>query len=75
MQPRNPYLCLAIVVMLGLLAVVATGGIVLANLGGRDSPSSLVAIVSTCIGALASFLVSVPRGSVGGDGNSDPRRG
>lgn len=64
-QPRNPYICLTIVVTLGLFGLMSVGGIVACALLSKDIPSALIAIASGCGGNLASFLVSVPRGSAG----------
>jgi cation transporter-like permease len=64
-MPRNPYVCLSIVLGLILIAFVGVSGLVATNLLGHDSPRDLVAIVSTAIGSLSSFLVTVPRNSVG----------
>ncbi len=61
-MPRNLWLSLTIVGMLGLVALAGTTGIVFTALSGlKQNPPELVAIVSACIGALSSFLVSVPR--------------
>lgn len=70
MQPRNPYLCLAIVVSMAVCLNVGMIGILLMGYAGKEPPTSAVALVSTAIGSLSSFLVSVPRGSAGGDGNN-----
>jgi hypothetical protein len=65
--PRNPYLCLAIVAFLGAAMLLAIGGIIVANSRGLEPSPALVALASGCVGSLSSFLVSVPRGSVGTD--------
>jgi hypothetical protein len=62
---RNPWLCLAIVIILGLMAILGVGSITLLTLYERPVPESLVALTSTACGALASFLVQPPRGSHG----------
>lgn len=74
MQPRNPWLCVSIVAFLGSGLLVGVGGIVACSLTGRDPHTSLSHIAIGCFGALASFLVAVPRGSVGygADGKSKP---
>lgn len=71
MQPRNPYLCLTIVVALAVAGLVGLVGMMGLTYAGREVPQAAVAIVSGAFGSLASFLVSVPRGSAGGDGNND----
>lgn len=65
--PRNPWICLTIVVILGLFGLLSLGGIIACSLMQRDVPSALIAIASGCGGNLASFLVSIPRGSVGAE--------
>lgn len=65
MQPRNPFICLAIVVTIGVTLLIGVAGMVLLSVNRIDVPASLVAIISTAIGSLSSFLVSVPRGSAG----------
>jgi len=72
--PRNPYICLAIVLTLGGIAAVGMLGLLVLPAVGKQAPSEVVPVVGTCIGALCSFLVSVPRGQVGGD-NRDPKEG
>ena len=67
MQPRNPWLCVSIVFIIGLMGLTSDIGILWLSMLGKDPPQSLVAIGSGAMGALASFLVSVPRGSVGYD--------
>lgn len=62
---KNPWLCLTIVGVLGMSVIVGLIGIIALALYDKQSPESLVGVVSTAIGALASFLVSIPRGSVG----------
>lgn len=72
---RNPWLCLSIVVVLGVCGLVGTAGMILLPAYGKEIPQALVAIVSGALGALSSFLVSPPRGSVGyTDGQDPPRR-
>ena len=65
MRPHNPYICLLVVGLIGAIAILGTGGIMVASMYQRDVPQALVAIVSTCLGSLASFLVSLPRGTAG----------
>lgn len=67
MVARNPYLCLAIVGCLGLCAVIGTTGIIVSGAVGRGPEPALIAIISACIGSLSSFLVGIPKGSVGVD--------
>ena len=62
---RNPWLCIVIAGTLGVVAVTGMVGLVLLPAVGVESTGPLVAIVSGCVGSLSSFLVSVPRGSVG----------
>jgi hypothetical protein len=78
---RNPYLCLAIVVGLIVTALSGTWGMVLVALNATDGPALLPALVAlgatvtTCLGSLSSFLVNVPRGSVGGPPKPDEKEG
>jgi hypothetical protein len=74
MPPRNPYLCLTIVLTLGITMLVGLGGIIMLTFADKEPPASLVAVVSGAAGSLSSFLVSVPRGSAGwGDPNTPNR--
>lgn len=76
--PRNPYLCLTIVGMLGGVMLLGMLGIVILSAMGKEPPASLVALASGAAGSLGSFLVSVPRGSAGSDSahssKSDPMK-
>jgi len=62
---RNPYLCLAIAAMLGVVGLVGLGGTVFLAYCQRPIPESLVAVTSGAVGSLSSFLVMPPRGSAG----------
>jgi hypothetical protein len=62
---RNPWLCITIVLTLGAGALLGTVGLVVLALYHVDAPQALVATVATCYGALSSFLVQPPRGSIG----------
>jgi hypothetical protein len=53
------------VAALGTAGLVGLCGIILLAYGGRPVPESLIAVVSASLGALSSFLVMPPRGSVG----------
>lgn len=64
-MPRNPYVCLAIIISLAVTLLIGTCGMVWLAVLSKEPPSALVAVVSASIGSLSSFLVSVPRGSVG----------
>jgi hypothetical protein len=64
-MPRNPYLCLTIVIILGLVSFGGLAGIFALAFAGRPVPESLIAITSGAAGSLGSFLVMPPRGSVG----------
>jgi hypothetical protein len=64
-QPRNPYLCLTIVAMLGACAALCIAGEILCAVRGVTTPGTLQLLASVCIGSLSSFLVAVPRGSTG----------
>ena len=64
---KNPYVCLTIIIILGAFGLLSLGGIIACALLNKDVPSALIAIASGCGGNLASFLVSVPRGSVGAE--------
>lgn len=65
--PKNPYVCLTIVAILGSFGLLSLAGIIACVLLGHEAPSALIAIASGCGGNLASFLVSVPRGSLGAE--------
>lgn len=67
MTPRNPYICLAIVLLLGFTVILGTGGMLFLAFHKCETPQAVVAVVSGAAGSLASFLVQVPRNSVGGD--------
>ena len=71
MQPRNPYICITIVLFMGTVSVLGLVGIFVLALFGKQSPESMITIVAGSVGALSSFLVQVPRGSVG-FGDPDP---
>lgn len=62
---RNPYLCLTIVVMLGLGGFVGLLGMIFLAYNNKSAPEALIAVCSASWGSLASFLVMPPRGSVG----------
>jgi hypothetical protein len=70
-MPRNPYVCLVIVASLGGMGIGGLVGLVLIAIFGREGPALLPALMAVgqvagqAGGALASFLVQVPRGSVG----------
>ena len=63
---RNPYLCILLVAMLGLIALGGLAGIIGLAACGKPVPESLIAIASGASGGLGSFLVMPPKGSVGG---------
>lgn len=65
MGNRNPWLCLAIVVAIAAMGLVATGGTTALAVYGREPPQILGYVIAGAIGALSSFLVSPPRGSIG----------
>lgn len=68
-QRGSPYLCLTIVGTLGLVSFLCVVGLIVADWHGHQASPALVSVIGTCVGSLASFLVSVPRGSAGvGDG-------
>jgi hypothetical protein len=56
MTQRNPYLCLAIVIAIATVALVATIGLVICAAMSRAVPESLVAIASASVGALSGAL-------------------
>lgn len=66
MQPRNPYLCLTVVALLGAALILSVGAVLACVLAGQKPPDLFGYIATTALGSLASFLVAVPRGSVGG---------
>jgi hypothetical protein len=70
-MPRNPYICITIVGIMGTVSVLGLVGIFVLALFGKQSPESMITIVAGAVGALSSFLVQVPRGSVGFD-DPDP---
>jgi len=57
---RSPYVCVSIVAILGAVAIIGSAGVVACAMLGKESPPALVAIVSTTLGSLASFLVHIP---------------
>lgn len=65
---RNPWLCLIIVGALAspVIALSACGVM------GRDPGAALVEMAKYCSGALAAFLVQIPRGSVGAPAGHQP---
>jgi hypothetical protein len=65
-QPRNPYLCLTIVGFIGVFGAIAIAGMVALCVVGRPIDPSIVGVAIGSLGSLSSFLVSVPRGSMGG---------
>ena len=62
---RNPWLCITIVATLGLTLLVGVVGMVVLSAYGKTVPGELTATIGTCVGALSSFLVMPPRGSIG----------
>lgn len=60
MASRNPYLCLVVVVWLGMSVIVGLVGSIMLAWADRQAPPILGYAVSTAIGALASILVAVP---------------
>ena len=71
-QPRNPWLCVLIAACIGIVAVAGVVGTILVAMTGHDLPPSLVALAGAALGSLSSFLVSVPRGSIGNEEGSKP---
>lgn len=70
---RNPYLCLTIVAILGVGGLIGVGGIIGLAACGKPAPEALIAIISGAFGALSSFLVSPPRGSLGVGATAEPQ--
>ncbi len=78
---RSPWLCVVIVVQLGMFALASVGGVVAVALSGKEGNivtmvvAGLLAAGGTAVGQLGSFLVMPPRGSVGvgGDDRFAPR--
>lgn len=68
MPPRNPYICIVIVAILGGAGILNSLGVILLALNGKEAPQAIVALASAALGALASFLVQVPRGTAGATG-------
>jgi hypothetical protein len=68
---RNPYLCIVIVGILGCGGLLGIAGIIGLAANAKAIPESLIAVVSCAFGALASFLVAPPRGSVGAGNSPD----
>jgi len=69
---RNPWLCVTVVLMLGLLAIGGMFGIIFLALRGVPVPESVITITAAAAGGLSTFLVSPPKGSVG-LGTADPK--
>lgn len=69
---RNPYLCIVIVLMLGMGGLLCGLGIIVLPLYGKPVPDSLQVLAGSTFGALAAFLVAPPRGSFGGGGQMPP---
>ncbi len=72
LPPRNPWICIAII---GILGVVAVGGLAFIGvlaLQGKPGSGELNLLVGGAMGSLSSFLVQVPRGSVGAPGGQVP---
>jgi hypothetical protein len=72
-MPRNPYLCLVIVSCIGLVAALGMLGLIVEDILTHSASPAVVAIVSTCVGSLASFLVQVPARSVGHPGEKEEK--
>lgn len=73
MPPRNPWVCILIISILGLVAIGGTVGMVLLPIYGKPVAGELNVLVGGALGSLSSFLVQVPRGSVGAPtGHIDP---
>lgn len=76
---RNPYLCLGIVAALFVIALGAMVCGTLVVLSGKDSATasaalaSFISIGSGASGALASFLVMPPKGSIGVTDHDDDK--
>lgn len=67
-QPlRNPYLCITIVWLLGVVTMTSLLGIIIINLAGKEPHSSLISLASGGMCGLTAFLVQPPRHSVGYD--------
>lgn len=60
MPPRHPYLCIAVVMILGVALLASIVGIVVIETYERTAPPSLVAFGGAALGALAAYLASVP---------------
>ena len=69
MGPRNPYLCIVIVVALSLMGVMALAGMLYLSAVGKEPSQAVVTLAGMVVGALSSFLVTPPRGSVAMGGN------
>jgi hypothetical protein len=70
---RNPYLCLVIVSCIGLVAAIGMLGLIVESIVDHGASPAVVAIVSTCVGSLASFLVQVPGKSAGHPGEKEEK--
>lgn len=68
---RSPFLCLGIVITLGLVSLTSIGGLIVCALRGGESQgtmmgmAAMVSLASGAAGALSSFLVMPPRNSLG----------
>lgn len=60
MQPRNPWICLTIVLALASIGLVSVIGLAIDGTNNALPPLAVGAL-----GALSAFLVNVPRNSVG----------
>ncbi len=58
---RNPWICVVIAVSLALTALSCVAGIVATQLTDHDPHAALTTTAATCVGALASFLVVLPK--------------
>ena len=54
--PTTDRLTVRLVVLLGLLAIIATVGLLMLSYHGRTVPDSLIAIGSATVGALSALL-------------------
>lgn len=68
---RSPWLCLSIVLILGLVCLSGVAGMIWLAAIGKVMPESLIAIVAGSAGSLSSFLVMPPKNSVGIAGGKD----
>lgn len=72
--PKNPWLCLMVAGILGLVAVTGLIFIGTCAVLGRPVPSELTMVTIAAASSLPGFLTVVPRGSFGYSSSPNPIR-